>query len=158
MSGIGSCPWNGNQFGAFIGWPFTQILLYLCPWTSCIKEIFWVEGFVGQLLYFYFYWESYRKWPNQGPYPPLLRISARVTPLDPLGLLPIPGLWHVLEIAWANLTSLSLALPKYDSHHLLLIYFSTQFPHSIDLQYLFVSPSEKDSAIFPCILFVIWHL
>lgn len=41
---------------------------------------------------------SYRKWPPQAPYPPLLWVSTRVTPIDSLGpLFPVPGLWRVLE-------------------------------------------------------------
>lgn len=42
---------------------------------------------------------DYRKWPLQDPYPPLLGISARMASWYRLWPLPIPGLWHLLEIA-----------------------------------------------------------
>lgn len=42
---------------------------------------------------------GYRKRSLQNPYLPLLAVSARVAPLNPLGPLPISGLWHTLEIA-----------------------------------------------------------
>ena len=63
---------------------------------------------------------GYRNWTLQDPYLPLLGVSARVTPLDS-GLLPIPGLWHVLEIALhMHIPSLSPDLLTYDSHTMIL--------------------------------------
>jgi hypothetical protein len=37
--------------------------------------------------------------PLQDPYAPLLRVSARVADIDPLGPSSIPSLWNILEIA-----------------------------------------------------------
>ena len=71
VSGIGSCPWDGFLVGPVIGWLFLQSLLYLCPCISCRQGTFW-DGVlippVGVLL-------SYRRWPLQAPYPPLLGAS-----------------------------------------------------------------------------------
>jgi hypothetical protein len=39
-SGIGSCPWDGSQFGAVISWPFPSSLLCVCPCTSCRQGTF----------------------------------------------------------------------------------------------------------------------
>jgi hypothetical protein len=87
----------------------------------------------------------YRKWPCHGPYPSLIGISASFVPLDPLGPLPITGLWHVLDFALAQplakLPSLSPALlHRAPPSHPLPIPSFTQFHPSIDLQYLFCFP------------------
>jgi len=51
VSGICSCSWDGSQFGAIIDWPFPWSLLYICSCRSCRQDRFWVEGFVGGLVF-----------------------------------------------------------------------------------------------------------
>jgi hypothetical protein len=91
----------------------------LCPCTCCRQDTFWVEGFVGGFLSLSFYWESCLATGSdhfQDPYPLLLDISGIVIPLSPLWHLPIPGFWHILEIAPAPqpIYFLSPILSTYD--------------------------------------------
>ena len=58
MLGIGSCPWNGSQFGTVINWPFPPSLPHLCPCITCKQDTFWVKGFVGELVFLSLYWKS----------------------------------------------------------------------------------------------------
>lgn len=82
---------------------------------------------------------DYRKWPLQDPYPPLLGISARMASWYRLWPLPIPGLWHLLEIA-PNPLPANLFLFRISLHILSPIPSSTQFPTYFDLQNLFCFP------------------
>jgi hypothetical protein len=74
----------------------------------------WFCGKVTLLIHFLGVLPGYQKWPLHDPYPTLLGISVGVAPIDSLGLLPIPVLWHILEIyipSPINFPSLFPALP-----------------------------------------------
>jgi hypothetical protein len=56
----------------------SESLLYLYPCTFCGQDPFWIEGFVGGLLFLSLHWESFLA-ILQDPYPPLLRVSVRIS-------------------------------------------------------------------------------
>lgn len=75
-------------------------LLYLCPCTSCRQDIFWMEGFVGELVSLFLLWEfclATGGGETLGSISPLLWVSASY-PHRLLGAFPIPGLWNILEM------------------------------------------------------------
>jgi hypothetical protein len=135
VSGIGSCPWDGFLVGPVIGWLFLQSLLYLCPCISCRQGTFW-DGVlippVGVLL-------SYRRWPLQAPYPPLLGASIS-HPHRPPGASPHLACPWDARLPHPNccqspfiLSKTSLPTPNSPPSPLLS---PTQFPPSIHLWWL----------------------
>ena len=168
MSGIGACPQDGSQFGAVIVWVFPQTILYLCPWTSCTQDTFWVEGSVGKLLSIALYWHS-----------PMLQgvVASRYISLTtrslrwslqhwPYEASYIPDVWHILEIAPTSTDLHSLPCSPY-------IWFPPKQPYLAPIPTPFpptslppshwpviyiVSLSEKHSTICPCTLLIIWLL
>ena len=57
MLGIGSCPWNGSQFGSVIGWSFPQSMLFICHYTYSSQGTIWGKSFLSSLLSLSFQWE-----------------------------------------------------------------------------------------------------
>lgn len=51
VSEIGACPWDGSQVVLGFGWPFLQSLSYPNTCISCRQDKFWVDSFVGRLLF-----------------------------------------------------------------------------------------------------------
>ena len=96
VSGIGSCPWDGSQFGAALCHCSILVAIDLVDRTH-----FWIECFVGEFLSFSFSWESFlaASRPLQDPCSTLLGVSARAASTGSQGCPSIPCLWHVLENA-----------------------------------------------------------
>ena len=117
VSGIVSCPCQGFQFRVVIGWPCPLSLslsLHILEAGHILGQR--LCGWVAVLIHPLGVLPGYRKWPFQDPSPPLLESSATVASIDCLGLLPIPGLWQVIEIIHPvphDLPSFFPALPIY---------------------------------------------
>jgi hypothetical protein len=47
---VGSCPWNGSQFGAVINWPFPLSLFFVFKHLVDRTNFGWKISFVGGLL------------------------------------------------------------------------------------------------------------
>ena len=154
-----SCPWNGSQFGAVTGWPFSPSLLYLCPCTSCRQGHFsskvWRVGCCPVAL-------------ENGHFRiicPTAKGLSQSHPHSHPGDSSVLGIWHFREeppspaYATTNFSLFPSALPTIDlpSHTL----FSSplqpsSLPPSTSNIYL-ISP-EKDSTILRWSLLRIWVL
>jgi hypothetical protein len=58
VSRPGASSWEGAQIGLVIGSPFSQSLLSICTCISFRQDKFWIESFVGGLLFLFLHWVS----------------------------------------------------------------------------------------------------
>ena len=82
FNSISSLPWDRNQVEAAISWPFPKSLLHCFLCIDFRQDKFWVQSFVCVPLPPLEVLSDYRRWSFQSPYPTLLGVSAKVTPID----------------------------------------------------------------------------